>query len=144
MIICIADAVSPLDMADRYWEYAQRKNGQYPAHTARGGKWLIFVRDSNLNSTWTKVKTAVEQGKLGSLAKAPNRKRGSLSRTRNSNYNVICVYTYDWQDRQDVKRIREELRKIGISRKIPYKTDEDTERGIYRSNSSAKISKYYE
>jgi len=63
--------------------------------------------------------------------------------SKNSSHKVICVYTYDWKDVQDVKRIREKLRKIGVIRNISYKTDEDTERGIYRANSSEKI-KYYE
>lgn len=54
------------------------------------------------------------------------------------------MYTYDWKDCQDVKRIREELRKIGVVHKISYKTDEDTERGMYRENSNEKVGTYYE
>ena len=127
-------------MTNDYWVYAQRKKGEYPEHTSRGGKWLIFVSGYNLNKTWEKVRIALEEGKLGGLAKAS--KHGS--RAKSSNNRVICVYTYDWKDIQDVKRIREELRKIGIIRKISYKTDEATERGIYRANSGEKISKYYE
>ena len=127
-------------MADDYWIYAQRKNGEYPEHTSRGGKWLIFVSSHNLSRIWNKIKIAVEEGRLGELAKAP---RHSVY-AQSSGSGVIRVYTYDWKDRQDVERIREELRKIGIIRKISYKTDEDTERGIYRANSSEKVSKYDE
>jgi len=54
------------------------------------------------------------------------------------------VYTYDWDDERDVKRIRETLRNIGITRKISYKADEDTEQGRYHANSNERISKYYE
>ncbi|OGG73230.1 hypothetical protein A3A38_02455 [Candidatus Kaiserbacteria bacterium RIFCSPLOWO2_01_FULL_53_17] len=129
-------------MDNDYWTYAQSKNGEYPEHTSRGGKWLIFVSAYNLPTVWRKVKTAVEEGRLGGMAKAATKKLNSHS--QNSDYKVICVYTYDWTDHQDVKRIREELRKVGIIRKISYKSDEDTERGIYRANSSEKISKYYE
>lgn len=129
-------------MATGYWAYAQRKVGEYPEHTSRGGKWLIFVSSHNLGKVWTKVKGAVEEGRLGSVAKAAGAMRNSHS--QNSKAKVICVYTYDWKDHQDVKRIREELRKIGIVRKISYKTDEDTERGIYNANRSEKVSKYYE
>jgi len=127
-------------MDNDYWTYAQRKNGKYPEHTSRGGKWLIFVGSHNLSRIWSKIKIAVEEGKLGGLAKVPRHS----SRAQSPSSGVICVYTYDWKDAQDVKRIREELRKIGIIRKISYKTDEDTERGIYRANSSEKVSKYYE
>jgi len=139
-------------MTNGCWEYAQRKNGEYPEHTSRSGKWLIFVSSNNLDGVWTKIKTAVEEGRLGGMAKAATERRNSHSlpvrvRTQtgqNPSHKVICVYTYDWKDRQDVQRIREELRKIGIIRKVSYKTDEDTERGIYHANSSEKISKYYE
>jgi len=41
---------------------------------------------------------------------------------------VICVYTYDWTNKKDVKRIRKEPRKLGITNKIPYKADEDTQK----------------
>ncbi len=124
-------------MNDGYWVYAERKQGEYPEHTARGGKWLVFVHSRNLANVWNKIKTALEEGKLGGLAKASAERSGS-------EHKVICVYTYDWTDREEVKRVREELRRIGITRKIPYKADEDTERGIYRTNGSEKISKYYE
>ena len=127
-------------MTSDSWVYAQRKNGEYSEHTSRGGKWLIFVGSHNLSRIWNKIKIAVEGGKLGGLAKAPRHS----SRGQSSSIGVICVYTYDWTDCQDVKRIREELRKIGIIRKISYKTDDDTEQGIYRANSDEKISKYYE
>ncbi|MBI4262107.1 DUF1917 domain-containing protein [Candidatus Uhrbacteria bacterium] len=127
-------------MTNGYWIYAHRKDGEYPEHTSRGGKWLIFVGGHNLSRIWRRIRSATEEGKLGGLAKAS--KHGS--RAQSPNNGVICVYTYDWKDIHDVKRIREELRKIGIIRKISYKTDEDTERGVYRANSSEDISKYYE
>ena len=129
-------------MTNGYWMYAQRKEGTYPAHASRGGKWLIFVSSHIAQATWNKVRTALEEGRLGSLAKASTAKHGP--RSQDSRHGVICVYTYDWKDREDVERIREELRKMGITRKIPYKTDEDTERGTYSASGSEKISKYYE
>ena len=58
-----------------YWIYAKRKSGAYPEHTSRGGKWLIFVGTSNVDSTWIKIKTAVEQGILGSMAKVATAKK---------------------------------------------------------------------
>ncbi len=49
---------------------------------------------------------------------------------------VICVYTYDWTDEADVRRVRQELRALGITSKIPYKTDDDTNAGRYSSQGS--------
>lgn len=125
-----------------YWTYAYIRHGAYPEHTPRGGKWLIFVSVRNLDHVWSKIKRAVEEGKLGGIAKTVQ--SGGNSGRSKSAATVICVYTYDWMDVQDVKRIRAELRKIGITRKLSYKTDEDTERGIYRATTSEKVSKYYE
>ena len=56
---------------------------------------------------------------------------------------VICVYTYDSDDERDVMRVREELRALGFTNKIPYKTDEATLSGKYRRHGERKISKYY-
>jgi len=44
----------------------------------------------------------------------------------------------------DVKRVREELKRLGITNKIPYKSDEDTLAGKYRITGYKNISKYYE
>lgn len=56
---------------------------------------------------------------------------------------VICVYAYDYQDKRDVMRIRQELRKLGFTNKLAYKTDEDTIAGKYRFTVQSRISKYY-
>jgi hypothetical protein len=133
----------PSKVTNDYWIYAERKTGEYPEHTVRGGKWLIFISNHNVDRIWVKIKKAVEEGKLGGTAKVATAKvnldfLGSKTK-------VICVYTYDWRDEQDVKRVREELRKLGITRKIAYKSDDDTDRGKYRTTGTAeKISKYYE
>src|SRR3989339_1469745 len=125
------------------WIYAERKVGDYPEHTARGGKWLVFVGNHNVDRAWLKIRKAVEEGKLGGTAKVATA-RVNLD-FPGSKTKVICVYTYDWRDERDVKRVREELRKLGITRKIAYKSDDDTDRGKYRTTGATeKISKYYE
>ncbi len=132
----------PSKITRNYWIYAKRKIGQYPQHTVHGGKWLIFVSSHNIDRIWIKIKTALENGHLSGIAKAATAK--SAGGLPNSKAKLICVYTYDQRDEQDVKKIREELRKIGITRKIAYKADEDTDLGRYRTNTGEKLSKYYE
>ena len=90
---------------------------------------------------WKKIKHTTENGKLGSESKVATAKFNPLA--GKSRQKVICVYTYDWTDEKDVKRIREELRLCGITWKMPYKTDQDTEIGKY-SATHERISKYYE
>lgn len=132
----------PSEVTEVYWIYAIRKEGKYPEATPRSGKWLIFVDHEKVDEVWAKIKKAVEEGKLGDSAKVSTAKPNPLA--GKSKAHVICVYTYDWTDENDVKRIREELRKLGITNKIPYKADEDTLKGKYRVTEHRRISKYYE
>jgi Domain of unknown function (DUF1917) len=55
---------------------------------------------------------------------------------------VICVYTYDWNHKDDVNRVREALRRLGSKKKIAYKSDEDTLAGKYATQGVSGISKY--
>ncbi len=132
----------PSNVTGVYWIYATRKKGKYPKPTPRTGKWLIFVDPENVDEVWAKIKKAVEEGKLGNSAKVAAAKPNPMA--GKSGAKVICVYTYDWTDEKDVTRIREELRKLGITNKIPYKADEDTLSGKYRITGHRRISKYYE
>lgn len=131
----------PSEVTDVYWLFAYRKKGEYPKATPRSGKWLIFVDPEEVDEWWAKIKDAVEEGKLGGCAKVSTAKPNPYATSRKR---VICVYTYDSTDEKDVKRIREELRKLGVTWKIPYKTDEDTVSGKYSKKGHRRISKYYE
>jgi len=46
---------------------------------------------------------------------------------------VTCVYTKDCYDKVDVMRVREELKKLGYLRVLPYKPDSMTLAGEYGS-----------
>ena len=132
----------PSEVTDSYWLYAERKEGTYPEHSENGGKWLIFVQLSLVDAVWEKIKRATEEGKLGSSAKVATARPNPNA--TNPNTKVICVYTYDWTDETDVKRVREELRQLGITSKTPYKADKETYSGIYANRGNKRISKYYE
>ena len=47
---------------------------------------------------------------------------------------VICVYTRDYTDEEDVMRVEQQLRMIGITGQLSYKPDIYTTLGIYYSN----------
>jgi Domain of unknown function (DUF1917) len=132
----------PSVVTDVYWLHAKRKCGTYPADTKNSGKWLVFVPLSQIDEVWAQIKLATEEGRLGSAAKVatamPN------ANATNPDKRVICVYTYDWKDEEDVRRVRQELRALGISSKIPYKSDEDSRAGRYKNRGHKHISKYYE
>jgi len=132
---------NPTEVSDHAWIYALRKEGSYPASTERSGKWLIFLSAETIDRYWQKIKAAVEQGQLGAQAKVSTLSKGSMppevrrkKEERGDTRFVICVYTYDHQDKGDVMRIREVLRDLGIRRPIRYKADVDTHAGSYGNN----------
>jgi len=53
---------------------------------------------------------------------------------------LICVYTRNWQDKDDVKRVLRRLRGLGVSWRLSYKTDEATVFGVYGAGSAAYVS----
>ena len=132
----------PSQVTDVYWLHAKREAGDYPAYTKNIGKWLIFVDSAHVDEIWGRIKQATEEGKLGPAAKVSTAKPNPNA--RNPENRVICVYTYDWTDKEDVKRIRQELRDLGITRKIPYKADRETLSGKYAIRGDKRISKYFE
>lgn len=134
--------LKPSQVNDVYWLFAKRETGTYPQHTEFGGKWLIFVSIDQIDEVWEKIKNATISGVLGGQSKVATDKPNPNA--RDSKQKVICVYTYDWKDTNDVMRVRNSLREIGISWKIPYKADKETRSGVYANRKHTRISKYYE
>ncbi len=145
MYTTVRDSVSefkPSQVTDVYWLTAERRKGKYPKATARSGKWLIFVRNDEVDEVWAMISEAVREGKLGNRAKVSTAKPNPLS--RDPARHVLCIYTYDYANKKDVIRVRRELRRLGITEKIPYKADEDAVAGKYRKLGHMRISKYFE
>jgi hypothetical protein len=67
----------------------------------------------------------------------------SISRMYPGECQVTLVYTYDSDDLDDVRRVREELRLLGVTWKVGYKEDRETVQGHY-SSSGKPVSKYWE
>lgn len=134
--------LSPSMEKSSYWLAARRKKGDYPKDTTRSGKWLLFVDKTEIDQMWEKVKFATEEGRLGASSKVSTAKENPHAAT--SKTGVICVYTYDSEDREDVFKVRAELKQIGVNHKIPYKTDSDTRTGKYQVSGHKQISKYFD
>ncbi len=132
----------PSKVTDKYWLYAKQQSGIYPKATENSGKWLVFVPLAQIDTVWAQIKSATELGHLGSSSKVSTAKQNPNA--TNSSNKVICVHTYDWTDKDDVMKIRQKLRQLGISSKIPYKSDNDTYTGKYVNRGKKRISKYYE
>lgn len=125
---------------ERFWIYADRETGNYPRQTKNSGKWLIFVSVEMIDSLWEKIKKATQKGLLGETSKVSTAKK--KPNVTDINTRVICVFTYDYTDKKDVFRIREGLRQIGITQKIPYKTDQLTKAKKHTTKNN--IDEYYD
>ena len=131
----------PSIVTDTYWIFASRQKGKYPEPTDNRGKWLVFTSVAEVDAVWSKIRTATREGKLGNDSKVATAKDSPYG--NNQTGRVICIYTYDWTDEKDVMKIRDVLRKLGITGKIPYKANESTFNREYSIFGHKKISKYY-
>ena len=84
------------------------------------GKWMIFGAIDRLDMLWPHLKTAMHQRKLGT----------SMKSSTSQDDGLICVYTTDWRDVDDIRRVLVTLRELGIIEKIFYKSDEQTLMGM--------------
>lgn len=106
------------------------------------GKWMLFPKPEDVNRVWKLVAQAVVDGRLGDTAKVapadPPDPFGAAQKQQPSH--LICVYTRDFSDLDDVRRVLEELIERGLAPRaadgaIYYKTDAYTHLNIDSSNS---------
>lgn len=116
---------NPSEVTNAAFIVANYKGKNSKPESERVGKWLFFVAEKYIDDTWRNVKKAVEDGKLWKTAKV-----STAWRSKGSVY-VICVYTYNCDDVDDVMKIRDYLREMGFKRASSYKSDEQTYAGIY-------------
>ncbi len=62
------------------------------------GKWMLFPSEANVARVWRLVAEATSEGKLGHTSKVATYQPSETSR-------VICVYTYDFADTEDVRKV---------------------------------------
>lgn len=133
----------PSQVTEKYWVYAISKSKKkYPESTNSCGKWMIFsYQGEQLDNIWVDVEKAIEKGLLGSSAKCSTSKENPNALVKKTG--VICVYTYDSNDKEDLKRIAKELFKIEGIGKLFYKEDNATYEGRYANRGDKKISKWF-
>ncbi|KAL9602974.1 MAG: hypothetical protein Q9219_001499 [cf. Caloplaca sp. 3 TL-2023] len=102
------------------------------------GKWMLFPYPEDVNEQWAIAAEATLNRELGTAAKvAPDSGDGDRKPR------LICIYTKDFSDVDDVKRVLERMVELGLVKKkgpvgeetsIYYKTDAFTELGITSGN----------
>lgn len=96
-------------------------------YSYKSGKWLIYSASAQIDEIWKSVAAAVVSRSLGHAAKVS-------PRDREKNTHVICVYTEDFTNKEQVQAVEKGLRKIGVTSVMSYKADVYTTLGIYRDN----------
>lgn len=91
------------------------------------GKWNIYLDEGEVDEAWELVKELCEENEKIS-AKVATKRNAEL--TQKSSY-VICVYTEDYQDKEEVMRVRDLLEEAGFEETLYYKPDIYTVLGIY-------------
>jgi hypothetical protein len=129
----------PSHVTDAYWVYAVRQGYGYPPRTARGGKWLFFIPNEHIDEAWATIKEATEEGLLGDSSKVATARPNPHETSPHTK--VICVYTYDGDDRADVGRILEGLRDLSFKGRLFWKADAATRSGLY-SGAGRRVSRY--
>ncbi|KAL7620024.1 hypothetical protein AAE478_010573 [Parahypoxylon ruwenzoriense] len=103
------------------------------AHRVRCGKWMIFCPVFQVNEAWETVAKATVNNELGIAAKVAPRSTSDKRADR-----LICVYTANFSDTKDVRRVAEKLKQLGLvqprARPLYYKPDVYTYLGIARGN----------
>ena len=129
----------PSKTRDSYWIESAAPTGEWSAHS---GKWLLFVCVGRIDEVWKSIDSETRSGRLGIASKVATAKPNSLATS--GHIRLICVYTYNCTDLDDVRKVRERLRELGFTKKIPYKPDSATANGRYSQNGDKKISLLYE
>ena len=127
--------MNPLNNKKDYWVYASPK-----IETA--GKWMLFVNKDELEIAWDKVSLATEGHRLGIASKCSTGRENTLAKDQDTK--LICVYTKDSENKEDVERVLVEIRKLGFSERLFYKTDNATRAGNYGEKSWLYDSGYFE
>ncbi|KAF7362723.1 DUF1917-domain-containing protein [Mycena venus] len=144
------------DLLDRYRERKTPGNAFLPRHgsaelekeiaelaKATGmveGKWMLFPTIEEVNETWALVANATANNRLGTAAKIATAGKEEGDRCR-----LICVYTRDFTDKEDVERVLLELVRMGLvpaekgggkskGKGIHYKCDAYTHLDVYAGN----------
>jgi Domain of unknown function (DUF1917) len=114
----------PSRVTKRDWVWVRAAGPRPGKSGGRQGKWLLYSPPDRHDANWVTIKQATKAGRLGCSAKAQT--ASPAPRRRADGDWLICVYTYDWQDKADVCRVLRELRALSFTGRLRYKTDAAT------------------
>lgn len=113
------DDAAPSKVPGVYWVEAKSQQPNTPQPTARSGEWRIPTTVAAVDALWVQIKQATEAGELGYKAKASTRPAKTQT---DGDARMICVRTYDAEDTEDVERVADKLREMGLT-DLSYQRD---------------------
>lgn len=123
MVLTDGNTGKPLEMNETLIDEIAEKMGLL------SGKWLIFIQREYADELWNRIEELANEDKIWG-AKISTLMHPWASRGKH----VVCVYTKNYLDKQDVMRAREILKEIGVESRLSYKPDIYTLLGIYSDN----------
>ncbi|MBN2733796.1 MAG: DUF1917 domain-containing protein [Methanomicrobiaceae archaeon] len=127
--ICGGEGVYPSKTTLMYWIVQDAPDfAASPEEEEKGGKWLVFVDREEADELWQKIRDATVENRLGISAKVSTSKHNPESTDERT---VIYINTHDWEDKDDVMRVREVLKELGVLQRIGYKRNIETYHGEY-------------
>jgi hypothetical protein len=127
------DTRNPTSVGDDWWIRANAP-GRERIDPAYIGKWMLFAYVADIDPVWEIIRDATIAGTLGIAAKVATMRENPNSASPGSK--LICVYTKDYRDIEDMRRVLIRLRELGFTQRLSYKTDDDTIQGKYGKGSS--------
>jgi hypothetical protein len=103
-----------------------------------GGKWLVYRVRDEIDNAWLAIARATFNRTLGSGAKVSTAEEDEAKR------HVICIYTRNYLDLDDVKMVRGLLRDMGFDESLCYKPDIYTYLNIYKGTTKLSPCRYRE
>jgi hypothetical protein len=135
------DLRKPTEIKKEMWVHAYKGNipiANTTVDLSRIGKWLIFVSTEFLDDAWEKVRQATVEGLLGTSAKSATMMTNAYALAES--FKVICVYTDNYENDPDVRRVLVQLRQLGFRQRLNYKTDKATYNGEMAKNKKGPTS----
>jgi len=110
----------PSEDMRRHWHFAHSPSFDGSASYQDAGKWCIYVSTDQIDASWNIIRNCVDEDRFLCA------KVSTAFHSIPYDSHLICVYTEDWNDREDVMRVREVLRVLGFADELRYKRDVDT------------------
>jgi Bles03-like protein len=137
----LATSVDPCATAERWVRAEPEEPADYDIRHV--GKWLIYLRCRQVETSWAAVARGTRAAVLGVGAKISGHEARRTKRPDEELEladlldqrppHVVCVYTRDWRDVADNERVGRKLAELGVieSHVLRYKSDEQTYAGVY-------------